>query len=692
MLRSIALLALAVLISCTSSSDGDLESQVEALVSQMTLEEKVTQMAGTTFISGSYGSELWSVPGVERLGVPTFEMSDGPRGVGVHDGATAFPVGMARGASWDPELEQRVGEAMGRELRAIGGNVILAPTINNLRHPSWGRSQETYGEDVHLLSRMGVAYVRGVQQYVLANPKHYAANSIEDTRLRVDVTVDERSLREIYLAHFRAAVQEGGAASVMSAYNSVNGQFCGENETLLRRILKEEWGFDGFVLSDFSFGTHPDSAVNGLDLEMPTPNLFRDLLEQVESGEIPESVVDEAVSRMVRKKLQYDLSAPSPVDESVIASDEHLAVAQEASAAGSVLLKNESNALPIERADVTRIAVVGTLADTPNIGDDGSSSVRPAFVVTPLQGIEEASGDGVAIDHIGKDTLDSEDLAVVGAADAVVVVVGLTSEDEGEGLIGAGDRIDLGLSEAHVALLRSAAAANERVIAVLEGGGAITTGEWLPEVEALLMVWYPGQMGGHAIAELLFGDVNPSGKLPLTFPTGTDQLPPFDNVSDEVTYEYFHGYRYLDRNDATPEFPFGFGLSYTSFSIDDLSPSQTEAEAGDVVRFSVDVTNTGTLAGAEVVQLYVTYPGSAVMRSERELKGFAKVMLEPNETKTIEIELPVNSLAYYDVGESAWVLEALEHEVHAGTSSRDLPLAATLRVAEQRPLTLAPSR
>jgi beta-glucosidase len=211
-------------------------------------------------------------------------------------------------------------------------------------------------------------------------------------------------------------------------------------------------------------------------------------------------------------------------------------------------------------------------------------------------------------------------------------------------------------------------------------------GDWLPDIEALLMAWYPGQMGGHAIADLLFGGANPSGKLPITFPTGLDQLPPFDNESLAVTYDYFHGYRYLDRNDSTPEFPFGFGLSYTTFSVDNLGASQADAKAGDVVLFSVDVTNTGSVAGAEVVQLYVTYPGSAVERSERELKGFAKVALEPGATQTVEISVPVNSLAYYDVVESEWALEALKHEVHAGTSSRDLPLATTLEVGAERPV------
>jgi beta-glucosidase len=324
----------------------------------------------------------------------------------------------------------------------------------------------------------------------------------------------------------------------------------------------------------------------------------------------------------------------------------------------------------------------------PNTGDDGSSDTKPAFVVTPLQGIQEAVGNQVTVEHVDKDVLQPEDIAVVEAADAVIVVTGLTAEDEGEGLISAGDRLDLALSEERVALIRDAAAANDRTVVVLEGGGAITMGDWLPDVEALLMVWYPGQMGGHAIADLLFGSANPSGKLPITFPTGLDQLPPFDNVSLEVTYDYFHGYRYVDRNDATPEFPFGFGLSYTTFAIGGLTASQAQAVAGDVVTFSIDVTNSGTDAGAEVIQLYVTYPGSAVERSDRDLKGFAKVALEPGETQTVEISVPVNSLAYYDVAASAWTLEGLEHEVHVGTSSRDLPRSTTLTVEAQQPVSV----
>jgi len=391
---------------------------------------------------------------------------------------------------------------------------------------------------------------------------------------------------------------------------------------------------------------------------------------------------------MVRKKLQHGLDQPSPVDESVVASPEHLAIALAASTEGTVLLKNDSGALPLDMATLDRVAVVGLLADTANTGDTGSSSVRPAFVITPLQGIEDAVGEQVAIDHIDKDVLDAGDLATIEAADAVIVVTGLTAEDEGEGIIGAGDRVDLGLSEERVKLIKDAAAANDRAIVLLEGGGAITMGDWLPDIEALLMIWYPGQMGGHAAADLLFGDANPSGKLPLTFPTDLGQLPEFDNESLSVTYEYFHGYRFLDRMGTTPEFPFGFGLSYTTFSIDNLRASQTQGAPGEVLRFTVDVTNTGTTAGAEVIQLYVSYPSSAVERSERDLKAFAKVTIEPGATQSVELSLPVNTLAYYDVADSAWVLEALEYEVHLGTSSRDLPLATSFSVSATGPVSL----
>lgn len=660
---------------------NELEARVAELVAQMTLEEKVAQMAG----DGFFGEPvlLWNVPGVERLGVPPFRMLDGPRGA-VFEGATTFPVGASRAATWDPDVERRVGEAMGAELRAVGGNILLAPTINIVRHPRWGRSQEAYGEDVHLMGRMAVAFSQGVQQHVLANPKHYAVNSIEDTRFEVDMTFDdERTLREIYLPHFRAAVIEGGAASVMTAYNKVNGQYCGENEQLIRDILKGDWAYDGFTLSDWIFGTQStvDATLNGLDIEMPTPRFRGDaLLDAVNGGEVPESVIDDAVTRTVRKKLEFGLDELSTVDESVIASEEHLALAREAGAEGSVLLKNEAGALPLDTGELTSIVVIGELAALPNTGDSGSSSTRPAFVVTAIEGIEDAVGDAVVVDHIDSDVVQAEDEAVIAAADAVIVVTGLTSEDEGEGAIAGGDRDSLALSAERNALISDVAALNDRTVVVLEGGSAILVEGWVESIEALLMAWYPGQLGGNAIADVLFGAVNPSGKLPVTFPVDEAQLPPFDNTSLEVTYDYFHGYRHVDREGLTPRFPFGYGLSYTTFSVDNLSVDNTQIDDEDVVRLTVDVTNTGDAAGSEVVQAYVSYPGSAVVRADRDLKGFAKVSVAPGATESVEIKIRVGDLAYYDTPNAQWVTEALDYEVHVGTSSRDLPLSETFSV------------
>ncbi|MBT8453758.1 MAG: glycoside hydrolase family 3 C-terminal domain-containing protein [Deltaproteobacteria bacterium] len=670
-----ALIGLLALGCDQTSEDANLETRVDELVAEMTLEEKVAQMAGA-------GSEQapYSVPGVPRLGIPTLETTDGPRGVGAQQGTTQFPVGMARGASWDPELELRVGQAMGLETRAAGANVLLAPTINNLRHPRWGRGQETYGEDVHLLKRMGVAFVQGAQEHAMASVKHLAAYSIQNTRFDVDVLVDERTLREIYLPHFRAAVQEAGAASVMTAYNQVNGLYCGENEYLVRQILKDEWRFDGFVISDWFLGTRSTvpAALAGLDIEMPAPRFFGDaLLDAVESGDVPPERIDDAVKRIVRKKLAFNLDEPSAVDESVIASDAHLQLAQEAARSGVVLLKNEGDALPLDRQGLTRLAVVGSLADTPNTGDTGSSDTSPSFIVTPLEGIEDAvAGDDVVVDHIGRDVLEPADRDVIEQADAAVVVAGFTATDTGEFV---GDLETLALSPERENLIKEVAALNPRTIVVLQSGTAITMGGWIAEPPAVLMSWYSGQMGGHGIADLLFGDASPAGKLPLTIPRSETDLPPFDNESEEVTYSYFHGYRHVDREGLDPEFEFGFGLSYTTFSLDNLQVETTGVGDEDAVRVSVDVTNTGTTAGAEVAQAYVSYPGSSVERANLELKGFQKVFLESGETKTASIEIPLRDLAYFDVSTRAWVIEPLEYRVHVGTSSRDLPLSDNFR-------------
>ena len=656
------------------------ESRIDELLPQMSLAEKVEQMHGSGLEQG------WATAANERLGIPSFQMLDGPRGVSQLAGnATAFPVGMARGATWDPELEERVGETMGVELRAKGGNVLLAPTLNILRHPAWGRAQETYGEDAHHLGRMGVAFVRGAQRHVIASVKHFAANSIENTRFDVDVTLDERTLREVYLPHFRSVVEEARVGSVMTAYNKVNGRYCAENAHLVRDILKGEWGFDGFVESDWVLGTRStvDSALAKLDVEMPSARYYGDpLVAAVESGEVPVAAVDDAVRRTLRARfcLELDRDPPVPAPDR-IETPEHLALARQVAREAIVLLKNADRALPLDRGSVRSIAVAGPLADRANIGDTGSSAVHPTSVVTPLAGLL-AHADGVEVRSVTGDARTPENASALADADAAVVVVGLTTEDEGENLVSAGDRSTLALRAEQEELIRAVAAVNPRTIVVLEGGSAITVEGWIDEVEGLVMAWYPGQEGGHAIAEVLFGDVNPSGKLPLTVPRAESDLPEF--VSDParlvVPYSYDHGYRWLDHRGTEPRFPFGFGGSYTTFALANLRVAEPEIAPSGTLEVRIDVTNTGAVAGAEVVQLYVGYPESAVPRDVRNLRAFARVGLAPGETRTVTLRVPAADLAYWDDASGGFVVEPVRYGIHVGSSSRDLPLSASFRI------------
>jgi beta-glucosidase len=662
---------------CDASFEG-VEERIDALLPQMTLEEKVEQMTGFGRVN-----KVWTTADNERLGIPGFGMLDGPRGASAGAGnATCFPVGMARGATWDPGLEERVGEAIGAEVRARGASVLLAPTINLLRHPRWGRSQETYGEDPLHLGKMGVGFIRGAQEHVIASPKHFALNSIEDTRFDANVTVDERTLREIYLPHFRAAVQEGHAGSVMSAYNKVNGFYCDQNFNLLRDILKGDWGFPGFVESDW-FGTRSTapSAIAGLDIEMPM-NFFygEDLVAAVQAEEVPEETIDEAVRRILRTKFCFRLDVDPPVpNPDIIETQEHTDLALEVERNAIVLLKNEGSALPLERSGLVSIVVVGALANTENLGDTGSSNVKPSYVITPLEGIQDRAG-AVTVTYVAGDPLTPADETTIAAANAAIVVAGLTKLDEGEGLVGAGDRDGLDLSSEKEQLISDVAGLNGRTIVVLEGGGSIVMENWVDQVEGILMAWYPGQEGGHAIADVLFGDTNPSGKLPITFPASEDQLPEFDNTSLEVTYDYYHGYRYLDRNLTDPRFPFGHGLSYTTYAYSNLTISDTTLAPDGTLQVGFDVTNAGSVAGKEIAQLYVSYLGSSVDRPVRDLKGFAKVELDPAETKRVTLELEAEDLAYYDVGAGRWVVEPISYVVQIGPSSRDLPLGASFQI------------
>lgn len=659
--------------------DDAIEARITGLLAALSVADKIALMhgAGTAVVDRS-----WLVEGNEAHGIPGLHMLDGPRGLSAFTGVngTAFPVGMMRGATWDPALEERVGGAMARELRSVGADVLLAPTINVLRHPRWGRAQETYSEDVHHLGSMGVGFIRGAQsEGVVASAKHYAANSIEDTRHTVDVIVDERTLREIYLPHFRRAVQEAQVGSVMSAYNQVNGLYCDLSAHLLRDILKDEWGFAGFVESDWILGTHGDgeSVAAGLDIEMPSPLEFRFLRRALDAGEITERDLDDAVRRILRAQFCFGLDARERTldDPSARETAAHLALAREVATRGIVLLRNEGGLLPL--APSASVVVLGRAADVENIGDEGSSNVRPSAVVTALEGI---SAQAASVTHVTASPLAPADEAAIRAADAVIVVTGLLAEDEGETDIAAGDRDDLLVPAAEIALIEAVAALNPNTIVVLEGGAALLVEGWVDDVAAILHAFYPGSEGGHAIADVLFGVHAPSGRLPFSVPVAEADLPPFDNTSASVTYGYFHGYRHLAREGTAPRYPFGFGLTYTTFTYGSIALAASSVAPDGELVVTVEVTNAGTVRARETVQLYVAAIGSRVERAQHDLRAFAQVELDPGATEGVELRVAASDLAFWDVGAGAWEVEAIEYEARVGPHSADTPLRATFRV------------
>ena len=666
---------------------------VDALLARMTLAQKIHEIRGcqAESIDG-----LYYAGGDESLGIPSYRMVDGPRGARAGT-ATAFPVAMARAATFDVQLERRVGLAIGLEVAAKGGNVLLAPTINLLRHPGWGRAQETYSEDPFHMGAMAVAFVSGAQNHVLTSPKHFAANNLENTRFELSANIDARTLHELYLPHFKRVVTEAAAASVMSAYNRLNGVYCGEHPELLTRILRDDWGFKGFVESDWFLGTRSTSKAltAGLDIEMPAPYRFSDELlhEALESGELDEAIIHRNARHAVYQKVAWQLDRPEPAEPpeaDVVECAAHVALAREVAQKSIVLLKNEAEILPLDDREGVRIAVVGDLADTANLGDRGSSFVTSSEVTTPLAGIK-ACVDRAEVAFFGSEA----DLARLDEFDVSVVVAGLTYRDEGEfiptaqeeaeggNLARGGDRATLCLPDSQRQLIERVAAVSAKTVVVLEGGSAMVVHDWLGRVDALLMAWYPGREGGHAIADVLFGIVNPSGKLPVCFPTADDQLMDWDITALDVPHDLLHGYRYLDHYGRTAEFAFGFGLSYTRFELGDVSISRSisssissnEGEAG--FRVLVPVSNVGARAGATVVQLYVSCSQSAMVRAEKELKGFGRVELEANETAELEFELADDELRYFDVDHSQWRLEACVYVIRLGFSAYDLGTGAT---------------
>lgn len=665
-------------------SDEEIDKMARDAVGKMKLEEKVAmmtpvlksmlkfalEMAGNGM---KYNHDSYQAGGNERLNIPTMRFFDGPRGL-VSGEATCFPVSIARAASFDRELEYRIGDVIGKEVRAAEGNYFGGVCINLLRHPAGGRAQEGYGEDSYLTGQMGVSLMKGVQSNnVMACIKHYAVNNQENTRFDVNVEADERVLREVYLPHFMECV-DNDAASVMGSYNKFRGDQVCASSYLLTKVLKEDWNFRGFVISDFIFAVKDTelSARAGLDIEMPTTIFYGNkLLKAVKDGRVPENHIDESAFRIARTVLKYEM-APDPLPdypESLIGSGEHIALALEAAERSIVLMQNNNKVLPFDRKETKRVLVAGKLAVSQNIGDHGSSRVRPAYIITPLDGLKKLYGSEVEFIHDSGENTDSLK-EKIRKADAVVYVVGYNHDDEGEYATKSkyttgGDRKSLRLHESESRMIRETAMLSKNSVVVLIGGSAIIVEEWKDKVNGIIHAFYPGMEGGTAIAKVLFGDVNPGGKLPFTVASDESHYPGFDINATEVTYDRYHGYIKLDHDGNKASFPFGFGLSYTEFSHDSLS-----VECGpDGVVASLIVTNTGERKGDQVIQLYIGFDGSKVEREHKLLKGFERVSLNPGETRKVSISCPFERLRYYDPVSGSWILEKMEYQLYLGPDS-----------------------
>jgi len=654
-------------------------AEVERLLRSMTLREKVAELHGVGQMRGTVN---------RRLDVPAFQTADGPHGVGEAvwrylyrhtDRATAFPAAIAVAASWNPELAGRVAGAIAREIRAKGRNWLLAPALDLVRDPRAGRVFESLGEDPYLAARLGVAYVRGAQaEGVIATPKHFVCHNQETDRTSIEVEVGARALRELYLPPFEAAVREGGALAVMAASHRVNGTHMSEHEWLLRRVLKEEWGFRGVVVSDWKTAVSTEASIRaGLDVEMPKALHYgAPLVAAVEGGRVPAALVDDAAGRVLRVKLAAGLFARAPeLDGRVVGSPEHRALALEAAREGIVLLQNERRFLPLRLAAGDTLAVIGAKAGTPALGGRGSSEVRPLRPVTLAQAMRRMAPEGVRVETLA-DWTDSQRVAALARkAAAVVLALGLGPEHEGE----ARDRVgnDLDLPAADLRLLDAVLAETGEVAVVLFAGSAIAMDPWIDRVPAVVDAWYPGELGAIAIAEALYGSVNPSGKLPLTMPRSPSQLPAFATFPERATVYregVFVGYRHFDAAALEPLFPFGHGLSYTAFEYSGLRVRAHGRGAATRVEARFDITNAGERAGAEIAQLYVSDLRAGAPRPPRELKGFAKVRLEPGESRAVSFRLGWRDLAYFDQEASAWTVEPGVFQVQVGASSRDLRL------------------
>lgn len=664
---------------------------IKALVSRMTLEEKAGMCSGLDF---------WRLKGVERLGIPSIMVTDGPHGLRKQSGdtdhlgifnsvpATCFPSAAGMASSWDREMIRQVGVALGEECQAEDVAVLLGPGANIKRSPLCGRNFEYFSEDPHLSSEMAASHINGVQsQGVGTSLKHFAVNNQEHRRMSVDAVVDERTLREIYLASFEGAVRKAQPWTVMSSYNKVNGTYASENAFLLTEILKEEWGHEGIVVTDWG-GTNErvDSLAAGNELEMPGNGGFGDrkIIEAVRSGKLSEEALDRAVERLLRIIfMSVDHKKPNADYD----RDAHHRLARKVASESMVLLKNEEALLPLAKGQ--KIAVIGAFAKKPRFQGGGSSHIMPTKLDEPLEEIRKLAGEAASVTYAQGYRLETDE--TVGSlieeakrnaaeADVAIVIAGLPDRYESEGY----DRTHMRMPGNQELLIEAVASVQPNVVVVLMNGSPIEM-PWIGQAKSVLEAYLGGQAVGGAIADLLFGEANPSGKLAETFPVKLSDNPSylfFPGEEDRVEYRegVFVGYRYYDTKQVKPLFPFGHGLSYTTFEYSDLKLDSSRIRDPDTVAVQVTVCNSGRLAGKEVVQLYVRDVESTVIRPDKELKGFAKVDLQPGERKTVSFTLDKRSFAYYNVQLQDWHVETGSFEVLLGRSSADIVLSESIHV------------
>ncbi|QZE15093.1 glycoside hydrolase family 3 C-terminal domain-containing protein [Halosquirtibacter laminarini] len=711
----LSLLLLVVSSSLVSAQEEqDIETKIDQILSQLTLEEKVKLC---------HAQSKFSVPGVARLGIPELWMSDGPHGVRAeiswdswkhagwtNDSCTAFPALTALASTFNPALSREFGVAIGEEARYRHKDVLLGPGVNIYRTPLNGRNFEYMGEDPFLASTMVVPYIHGVQQNkVAACVKHYALNNQEVLRNEIDVVVDKRALHEIYLPAFKAAVVQGKVWSIMGAYNKYEGVYCCENKSLNIDILKRKWGFDGVVISDWAAAhSTKGSALYGLDIEMGTGTnglttsvansydsyyLATPLLKMLQNGQIEESVVNDKARRVLRLMMRTTMVPNRPYGSK--GSKAHFDVARKVAEEGMILLRNQNNTLPIDEKSNIKIAVIGQNAVKKMTLGGGSSELKAIHEISPLQGIKDAFPEATVTHTFGytagetvydvltypKENQDSLAMVAINQAkeaDMVIFVGGLNKNYQQD--CENGDRTGYNLPYNQDQLIENIANVNSNVVVVLVSGNAVAM-PWRSDVKAIVQAWYSGSETGSALGNILSGKVNPSGKLPITFPKQLDDSPAhtfgkqgYPGIAKKVYYKegILVGYRWFDTKKIDPLYCFGYGLSYTNFKMDKIHSDRKSYDKEDVITVKGEIENTGKVSGSEVIQVYVEDVKSSVLKPLQELKGFKKIKLNPLEKKTFQIKIPVSSLNYYDADNEKWVVESGRYRLRVGTSSRDI--------------------